>query len=98
MNVVAVPAGRGPAQYAICLKGIVWRGVVNASQRPPLQAAQNLSQVFMGINLKCASCHDSFIDAWKLDEAYAFANCFSEDGKLDVDLNAAARESSTSGG
>lgn len=66
------------------LKGIVWRGVVNASQRPVMQAAQNISQVFLGTNLKCASCHDSFIDAWKLDEAYAFANCFSEDGKLDV--------------
>jgi hypothetical protein len=66
------------------LKGIVWRGVVNASQRPVMQAAQNISQVFLGTNLKCASCHDSFIDAWKLDEAYAFANCFSDDGKLDV--------------
>jgi hypothetical protein len=66
------------------LKGIVWRGVVNASQRPVMQAAQNISQVFLGTNLKCASCHDSFVDAWKLDEAYAFANCFSGDGKLDV--------------
>jgi hypothetical protein len=43
------------------IKGFVWRGVVNASQMPPLQAAQNFSQVFMGVNLKCASCHDSFI-------------------------------------
>lgn len=34
------------------VKGIVWRGVVNASQLPPLQAAQNISQVFMGVNLK----------------------------------------------
>src|SRR5207302_1482072 len=31
-------------------KGIVWRGVVNASQSPPMQAAQNVSQVFMGVN------------------------------------------------
>jgi hypothetical protein len=45
-------------------KGIVWRGVVNASQTPPMQAAQNISQIFMGVNLKCASCHDSFIDDW----------------------------------
>ncbi|MEJ7638586.1 MAG: DUF1549 domain-containing protein, partial [Singulisphaera sp.] len=47
-------------------KGIVWRGVVNASQAPPVQAAQNLTQVFMGTNLKCASCHDSFVNDWKL--------------------------------
>ncbi len=66
------------------IKGIVWRGVVNASQRPVIQAAQNVSQVFLGTNLKCASCHDSFIDGWKLDEAYAFASIFSPTGKLQV--------------
>src|SRR6201999_2543926 len=34
-------------------KGIVWRGTVNASQMPQMQAAQNISQVFLGLNLKC---------------------------------------------
>ncbi|MHA4807420.1 DUF1549 domain-containing protein [Flavitalea flava] len=58
--------------------GIKWRGVVNASQRTEMQAAQNISQVFMGLNLKCASCHDSFVSDWKLDDAYAFANLFSD--------------------
>jgi hypothetical protein len=29
--------------------------------------------VFFGVNLKCASCHDSFIDGWKLDDAYSLA-------------------------
>ena len=43
-------------------KGIVWRGIVNASQTPQMQTAQNIAQVFMGVNLKCASCHDSFIN------------------------------------
>jgi hypothetical protein len=60
-------------------KGIVWRGAVNASQRPPIQAAQNISQVFMGVNLKCASCHDSFIDDWKLADAYGLAAVYSDD-------------------
>jgi mono/diheme cytochrome c family protein len=59
-------------------KGIVWRGVVNASQRPEMQAAQNISQVFMGINLKCASCHDSFINDWQLSDAYGLANIYSD--------------------
>ena len=58
-------------------KGIVWRGVVNASQSPPLQAAQNISQVFMGVNLKCASCHDSFINDWRLSDAYSLATVYS---------------------
>ena len=59
-------------------KGIVWRGVVNASQAPSVQAAQNVSQVFLGTNLKCASCHDSFVNHWKLTEAYALAGVFAE--------------------
>jgi mono/diheme cytochrome c family protein len=59
-------------------KGIVWRGVVNASQTPQMQAAQNVSQVFMGVNLKCASCHDSFVNDWQLSDAYGLANVFSD--------------------
>ena len=55
------------------IKGIKWRGNVNASQVVELQFAQNVSQVFFGANLKCASCHDSFIDNWKLDDAYGLA-------------------------
>jgi len=60
-------------------KGIVWRGVVNASQVAPMQTAQNISQVFMGVNLKCASCHDSFINDWTLADAYGLANVYSEE-------------------
>ena len=29
-----------------------------AAMLPPMQAAQSVSQVFLGVNLKCASCHD----------------------------------------
>ncbi|MDZ4698316.1 MAG: DUF1549 domain-containing protein [Rhodothermales bacterium] len=60
------------------VKGIKWRGAVNASQRVELQAAQNISQSLLGLNLKCASCHDSFVSNTKLDEAYAFANVFAD--------------------
>jgi hypothetical protein len=55
------------------IKGIKWRGKVNASQVPELQFSQNVAQVFFGVNLKCASCHDSFIDNWKLNDAYGLA-------------------------
>ena len=60
------------------IQGIEWRGVVNSSQTTEMQAGQNVSQVFLGLNLKCASCHNSFISDWKLDDAYAFANVFSK--------------------
>ncbi|MGY6743956.1 MAG: DUF1549 domain-containing protein [Cecembia sp.] len=65
------------------IEGIRWRGTVNASQRTEMQAAQNVGQVILGLNLKCASCHDSFISDWKLDQAYAFANIFA-DNTLEV--------------
>jgi hypothetical protein len=65
------------------IEGIKWRGVINASQRTEMQAAQNVSQVFFGLNLKCASCHNSFISDWKLEDAYGFANIFA-DSSLEI--------------
>jgi hypothetical protein len=61
------------------VNGIVWRGVTAAAMVPQMQAAQTVSQVFLGVNLKCASCHDSFIDHWKLADSYGMATCFSDD-------------------
>ena len=46
---------------------------------PPMQAAQNISQVFLGVNLKCASCHDSFINDWALADAYGLAAVYAEE-------------------
>jgi hypothetical protein len=69
------PGKKGPDGY---LKGVNWRGRVNASQTPPIQAAQNVSQVFLASSLKCASCHDSFINNWKLEQAYGLASFFSD--------------------
>ena len=61
------------------IKGIIWRGVTNSSQTPAMQAAQNIGQVFMGINLKCASCHDSFISNWTLEDSYGLASVYSDE-------------------
>jgi Protein of unknown function (DUF1549)/Protein of unknown function (DUF1553)/Planctomycete cytochrome C len=54
-------------------EGIKWRGTVSAGQTVEIQFAQSICQTFLGINMKCASCHDSFIDRWKLNEAYGLA-------------------------
>jgi Protein of unknown function (DUF1549)/Protein of unknown function (DUF1553)/Planctomycete cytochrome C len=64
------------------LIGVNWRGEVNASQTPAMQAAQNSAQIFLGLNLKCNSCHDSFISKWTLKDAYGLASFFSEDARL----------------
>ena len=64
------------------LIGVNWRGEVNASQTPAMQAAQNSAQIFIGINLKCNSCHDSFISKWRLKDAYGLASFFSDEDRL----------------
>ena len=58
--------------------GIRWRGEVSAGQTVEIQFAQSVGQSFLGINLKCASCHDSFIDRWKLKESYGLAAIYSQ--------------------
>ncbi len=57
--------------------GLAWRGTVSASQVREVQFAQSVGQAFLGINMKCASCHDSFIDRWKLTDAYSLAAVYS---------------------
>lgn len=66
------PASRG------FIEGIKWRGEVSAGQTVEIQFSQSLSQAFLGVNMKCASCHDSFIDRWTLREAYGLAAIYSE--------------------
>ncbi|HEX8916739.1 MAG TPA: DUF1549 domain-containing protein [Humisphaera sp.] len=44
----------------------------------PVQAAQNIGQVFLGVQLKCATCHDSFIDQWTMADSWSLANVFAE--------------------
>jgi hypothetical protein len=58
--------------------GIRWRGEVSAGQTVEIQFAQSVGQTFLGINLKCASCHDSFIDRWTLKDAYGLAAIYAQ--------------------
>ena len=48
------------------INGVNWRGETSAAVTPWMQASQNTAQVFLGINLKCNACHDSFVSKWKL--------------------------------
>lgn len=74
----------GPDAPAGFLIGVNWRGDVNASQLPHMQAAQNTAQVFLGVNLKCASCHDSFVNQYKLRESYGMAAMFADTPQLEL--------------
>ena len=66
------------------LVGVNWRGETSAAVTPWMQASQNTAQVFLGVNLKCNSCHDSFVSKWKLKDAYALAAYFAPDPKLQM--------------
>jgi mono/diheme cytochrome c family protein len=74
------------------LVGVNWRGETSAAVTPWMQASQNTAQAFLGINLKCNACHDSFVSKWKLKDAYSLAAYFAPEPKLqmyrcDVALN-----------
>ena len=71
----------GPEGFLI---GVNWRGETSAAVTPWMQASQNTAQVFLGINLKCNSCHDSFISKWKLKDAYGLAAYFAPEPKLQL--------------
>jgi mono/diheme cytochrome c family protein len=66
------------------LVGVNWRGETSAAVTPWMQASQNTAQVFLGVNLKCNACHDSFVSKWKLKDAYGLAAYFSPEPKLQL--------------
>jgi hypothetical protein len=66
------------------LVGVNWRGETSAAVTPWMQASQNSAQIFLGINLKCNACHDSFVSKWKLQDAYSLAAYFSPDSRLQL--------------
>jgi hypothetical protein len=66
------------------LVGVNWRGETSAAVMPWMQASQNSAQIFLGINLKCNACHDSFVSKWKLKDAYSLAAYFSPEPKLQL--------------
>src|SRR6185295_10863490 len=51
------PGEKGPAGF---IQGVEWEFSNSASDIPAMQVAQVSAQVFQGVNLKCASCHDHF--------------------------------------
>lgn len=55
------------------LHGIRTPGKVTAQQGHDMQFAHKLSQVFLGINGKCASCHDSRINNWTQETIFNLA-------------------------
>jgi hypothetical protein len=66
------------------LIGVNWRGETSAAVAPWMQASQNTAQAFLGVNLKCTACHDSFVNKWKLRHAYGLAAYFAPEPRLQL--------------
>lgn len=52
--------------------------VLNSSHTETIQTASNTAQVFLGTGMKCAGCHDHFLNSeWPQKRFLAFASLFS---------------------
>ena len=50
-------------------------------ERDPLKLTENVAQVFMGMRLQCAQCHNHPFDRWTQNDYYSFASFFSQVGR-----------------
>jgi hypothetical protein len=50
-----------------------------------LKVAENVAQVFMGMRVQCAQCHNHPFDRWTQDDYYSFAAFFSQIGRKGTD-------------
>ena len=50
-------------------------------QRDALKLMENTAQIFMGMRIQCAQCHNHPFDRWTMDDYYSFANFFSQVGR-----------------
>ena len=46
-----------------------------------LKTAENVAQVFMGVRVQCAQCHNHPFDRWTMNDYYSFAAFFSQIGR-----------------
>jgi hypothetical protein len=50
-----------------------------------LKVSENVAQVFMGMRIQCAQCHNHPFDRWTTDDYYSFAAFFSQIGRKGTD-------------
>ena len=57
------------------------------TNRDPMTAAETVAQVFLGIRLQCARCHNHPFDVWTQDDYYGLAACFSNISRKEINNN-----------
>jgi hypothetical protein len=51
------------------------------AEQNTLKLSENVAQVFMGMRIQCAQCHNHPFDRWTMDDYYSFASFFSQVGR-----------------
>ena len=51
------------------------------NETDPLKIAENVAQVFLGMRIQCAQCHNHPFDRWTMDDYYSFAAFFAQIGR-----------------
>ncbi len=67
--------------------GSTWRNPpasFHRTNRDPMAAAESVSQVFLGIRLQCARCHNHPFDVWTQDDYYGLAAFFANIGRKEI--------------
>ena len=57
------------------------------TNRDPTTAAETVAQVFLGIRLQCARCHNHPFDVWTQDDYYGLAAFFSQHERKQINNN-----------
>lgn len=50
-------------------------------ERDTLKTSENVAQVFMGMRIQCAQCHNHPFDRWTMDDYYSFSAFFTQIGR-----------------
>ncbi|MFP6887436.1 MAG: DUF1553 domain-containing protein, partial [Opitutales bacterium] len=50
-------------------------------ERQTLKMSENVAQIFMGMRIQCAQCHNHPFDRWTQDDYYSFASFFTQIGR-----------------
>jgi hypothetical protein len=50
-------------------------------ERDTLKLTENAAQIFMGMRIQCAQCHNHPFDRWTMDDYYSFASLFAQVGR-----------------
>jgi hypothetical protein len=75
------------ARRIISARGSTWRNPPSSfyrTNRDPQTAAETVGQVFLGVRLQCARCHNHPFDVWTQDDYYGLAAYFANLGRKEI--------------